>query len=130
VLSIPDAYPNAAPTLRFVTPVFHPLVSAQGDPRCLLCFTAAHTAHTVHVLTSCTHTHVVRKLVTGEVDLTRAFPRWVAYRDQIWCVLAHVKKLFYHIQADNPLNADAAAKYTTRHTHTRHTNTTLWRSRR
>ncbi|ELR14320.1 Ubiquitinconjugating enzyme subfamily protein [Acanthamoeba castellanii str. Neff] len=76
VLSIPEAYPDAAPTLRFVTPVFHPLVSAQG-----------------------------------EVDLTRAFPRWVAYRDQIWCVLAHVKKLFYHIQADNPLNADAAAKF-------------------
>jgi hypothetical protein len=76
---------------------------------------------------------VIRKLVTGEVDLTRAFPRWVAYRDQIWCVLAHVKKLFYHIQADNPLNADAAAKYTT-HDTTHDTHTThsavLWRSRR
>ena len=57
VLSIPEAYPNAAPTLRFVTPVFHPLVSAQGELRCLLCFTAAHTAHTVDVLTSCAHTH-------------------------------------------------------------------------
>jgi hypothetical protein len=44
VLSIPEAYPDAAPTLRFVTPVFHPLVSAQGEPRCPLCF--AHTAHT------------------------------------------------------------------------------------
>jgi hypothetical protein len=50
-------------------------------------------------------------LSSGEVDLTRAFSRWVAYRDQIWCVLAYVKKLFYHIETDNPLNADAAAQY-------------------
>jgi hypothetical protein len=50
-------------------------------------------------------------LSSGEVDLTRAFSRWVAYRDQIWCVLAYVKKLFYHIETDNPLNADAATQY-------------------
>jgi len=45
----------------------------------------------------------------GEVDIKRAFPQWVAYRDQIWCVLAYVKKLFYKIETEEALHIEAAA---------------------
>lgn len=51
-------------------------------------------------------------LLAGEVDMKRAFPRgWVAYRDQIWCVLTYMKKLFYQIETDSALNIDAASLY-------------------
>jgi len=78
VLSIPDTYPDVPPQFKFLTPVYHPLVS----PR-------------------------------GEVDIKRAFPQWVAYRDQIWCVLAYVKKLFYKIETEEALHIEAAAMFLT-----------------
>lgn len=98
VLSMPKEYPEVPPLLRFVTPVFHPLVSAQGNP---------WTSQEFHFSYS-------RSIAVGPgaVDVPRAFPHgWMAYRDQIWCVLTYAKKLFYHIETDNALNIEAASLY-------------------
>mmetsp|Transcript_16558 Transcript_16558/g.27363 ORF Transcript_16558/g.27363 Transcript_16558/m.27363 type:complete len:244 (-) Transcript_16558:426-1157(-) len=75
VINIPEGYPDARPSVRFGTRIFHPQVSLAGD-----------------------------------MDLNKDFPSW-SKNNSLVQILTVIKKLFYQIHADNPMNKEAAELY-------------------
>lgn len=48
---------------------------------------------------------------TGELDVKRAFPKWKRNVNHIWNVLLFLRRIFYKIDTQLPLNPQAAALY-------------------
>ena len=48
---------------------------------------------------------------TGELDVQRAFPTWKRNVNHIWNVLLYIRRIFYKIDIQKPLNPEAAVLY-------------------
>ncbi|GFN92195.1 AKT-interacting protein [Plakobranchus ocellatus] len=48
---------------------------------------------------------------TGELDVTRAFPRWRRNINHLWQVILYAKRVFYKVDTKSPLNMEAATLF-------------------
>ncbi|XP_071957308.1 AKT-interacting protein-like isoform X2 [Antedon mediterranea] len=55
--------------------------------------------------------HPVIDVMTGELDVKRAFPKWKRGVNHIWQILLYARRVFYKIDTKLPLNPQAAALY-------------------
>ncbi|XP_033113150.1 AKT-interacting protein-like isoform X2 [Anneissia japonica] len=55
--------------------------------------------------------HPVIDIMTGELDVKRAFPKWKRSVNHIWQILLYARRIFYKIDTKSPLNPEAAALY-------------------
>lgn len=49
---------------------------------------------------------------TGELDLTKAFNAWRPNHNHIWQILLYMRRIFYKIEHEQPVNQEAAELYT------------------
>ena len=55
--------------------------------------------------------HPLIDRITGKLDINRAFPKWKRNVNHIWNVLLYLRRIFYKIETDNPINLEAATLY-------------------
>ncbi|CAL1263416.1 unnamed protein product [Larinioides sclopetarius] len=48
---------------------------------------------------------------TGELDVKRAFPKWRRNVNHLWQVIQYAKRIFFKIESELPVNAEAAELY-------------------